>query len=39
LLLYVEPYNREKVTTALAGLQRVPFGFENKGSSIVFYRE
>ena len=36
LLLYVEPENQDKVRTALADLQEVPFRFEGQGSTILF---
>lgn len=38
ILLYVEPYNREKVRRALGNLLEVQFSFENEGSTIIFYR-
>lgn len=38
ILLYVEPYNREKVRGALRDLLEVQFSFENEGSTIIFYR-
>jgi D-glycero-alpha-D-manno-heptose-7-phosphate kinase len=36
LLLYVEPQHQDKVRSALADLQEVPFRFESQGSSILF---
>jgi D-glycero-alpha-D-manno-heptose-7-phosphate kinase len=38
LLLYVEPYNRERVLRAVPGLRAADFAFEDSGSRIIFYR-
>ena len=38
ILLYVEPYNQEKVRRALRSLLEVQFSFETEGSTIIFYR-
>lgn len=38
LLLYVEPYNQERVRKALADMREVRFFFENQGSRLIFYR-
>ena len=38
LLLYVEPRDQDRVRAALPGLREVRFGFENGGSSVIFYR-
>lgn len=38
LLLYVEPYNRKRLLSALPELREVKFSFENSGSRIIFYR-
>ena len=35
VLLYVEPENREKLKQALSGMLRVPFRFENDGTTII----
>jgi D-glycero-alpha-D-manno-heptose-7-phosphate kinase len=37
LLLYVDPAHQDKVRTALADLQEVPFRFESQGSKILFH--
>jgi len=38
LLLFVEPENQTRVRQALSELREVKFGFENSGSTIIFYR-
>ncbi len=38
MLLYVEPYNQEKVREAMNGMREVHFNFENQGSHLIFYR-
>ena len=38
LLLYVEPYNQDKVRQALKGMKEVRFSLENQGSQLIFYR-
>jgi len=38
LLLYVEPYNRERVLRAVPELRAADFTFEDSGSRIIFYR-
>ncbi len=38
LLLYVEPYNQNRVRAALPELREVRFAFENGGSTVIFYR-
>lgn len=38
LLLYVEPYNRDRVRCALPELREARFAFESTGSQIIFYR-
>lgn len=38
LLLYVEPYNCDRVRSALSKLQETEFAFENSGCQIIFYR-
>jgi len=37
LLFYVEPEHQERVREALNGLMYVPFRFENKGTSMIFF--
>lgn len=37
-LLFVDPERQEDVAHALDGLLRVPFGFENLGSQIIFFQ-
>ncbi len=39
LLLYVEPYNRERVLRAVPELRATDFAFEDSGSRIIFYRD
>ena len=36
MLIFAEPEKQDKVKEALGGLIHVPFGFENKGSRIIF---
>lgn len=36
LLLYVDPYNRERVRRALPELREVNFSFEDQGSQVIF---
>jgi D-glycero-alpha-D-manno-heptose-7-phosphate kinase len=38
LLLYVEPYNRSRVSRALPELCEAAFSFEDSGSHVIFYR-
>lgn len=38
LLLYVEPYNRDRVLSALPKLRETEFSFDNSGCQIIFYR-
>lgn len=38
LLLYVEPYNRDRVRSALPQLRETEFSFDNSGCQIIFYR-
>ncbi|MDD5556375.1 MAG: hypothetical protein PHN82_03890 [bacterium] len=38
ILLYAEPYNRDKVRRALRGLLEVRFSLEHEGSTVIFYR-
>jgi D-glycero-alpha-D-manno-heptose-7-phosphate kinase len=38
LLLYVPVERQKAVRQALSGLRRIPFGFEDEGSKIIFYQ-